>query len=273
MHGRAHLAAIAWNACGHAVVSGGVPRTYDEDEVAAILARVASKAKERSSSGSGMTLAELEAAASEAGLDTALVRDAAREVDRVQERPVGQRAYGASARLSARASIEGSVDVDALASRLFAEMAEQVGEPGTQQQVGEARVWQTSWSGMGIEAPSGKMQSLTLRPVGDGAQLVLRENVEREAAAGVAVRTVLGGVVGALITFLVGDAFGPVDDSIAIAVLSMPVHASLGWLAGKRWWRRRRRALAQAHEARAQALAEAVTLALPPAVEDAESDD
>ncbi len=247
-------------------------RTYDEDEVAAILARVAAKAKERSGSGSGMTLAELEAAASEAGLDTALVRDAAREVDRVEERPVGQRVYGASARLSARARIEGSADVDALAGRLFAEMAEQVGEAGTVRQVGEARVWQTEWSGRGVDAPSGKSQSLTLRPTGDGVQLVLREDADREAAAGVAVRTVLGGLLGALLTFIVGDALGPVDDSIAIAVLSMPVHASLGWLAGKRWWRRRRRALAQAHEARAQALAEAVTPALPAAQEATSTD-
>jgi len=266
------IAALAWNGLGHAVVSDAVSRTYDEDEVAAILACVATKAKERAS-GSGMTLVELEAAASEAGLDTALVRDAAREVDRVEERPVGQHVYGSSVRLSARASVEGSVDIDALAARLFAEMADQVGEPGTQQQVGEARVWQTAWSGRGIDAPSGKSQSLTLRPTGEGAQVVLREDVEREAATGVAVRTVIGGVLGALLTFLVGDALGPVDDALAIAVLSMPVHASLGWLAGKRWWRRRRRALAQAHEARARALAKAAIPALPAAREDATSTD
>ncbi|MGH1344689.1 MAG: hypothetical protein ACRBN8_24230 [Nannocystales bacterium] len=120
-------------------------RTYNEDEVALILASAAERA--RRSKQSGVTLAELEAAAHEAGLDGPLVRQAAMDIARVDIESREEGLYGASTRLVSRAVIEGRSDIEAIATRLCAEMVDQAGEPGSQSKVGEARVWQTSGFG------------------------------------------------------------------------------------------------------------------------------
>ncbi len=245
--------------------SDDVTGTYDQDEAALILAKVA-EMQRRSGRGEGLSLTELEDAAREAGLDGALVRDAAMQVDRVDEPPRGVRRFGASTRLATRARAEGSTDLDGLARRLFAEMADRVGEPGVQHEVGEARVWHTKHYGTGLDF-GGRKLSLTLRPVGSHTELVLREDVDREAASGVGIRAVVAGVVGALATFIVGDVLGPIDDAAALAVLSAPVFSAMGWLAGKRWWRKQRPGLVEAQRTRLRALtaeAEAEPAALPP---------
>jgi len=250
-----------------------VTGTYDQDEAAQILAKVA-EMQARSGQGEGLRLSELEDAAREAGLDGALVRDAAMQVDGVEEHPRGVRRFGASTRVVTRARVDGAADLDTLANRLFAEMADRAGEPGKQCEVGDARVWHTKNFGGGLDFGERKL-SLTLRSVGDHIELVLREDIDREAASGVSIRTAIAGLVGGLATLIVCDALGPIDDAIALAVLSTPVFSTLGWLVGKRWWRKLRPSLAEAQRVQLRALAaeaERVTGAkqgaLPPAADD-----
>lgn len=188
-------------------IVSSVARTYDEDEVAAILSDAAKRAAERPD-GSGVTLAELEDVAREAGLDRALVRAAATKVDRVEEPARGGRWAGTSTRLTARVRVDGPVDLDELAGGLFAEMADRVGDPGLEREVGEDRVWQTAHFGKGAGAGRGQQLSLTLRPTAGDAELVLREDVDREATIGIALRTALGAAVGAIATFIVGRRAG-----------------------------------------------------------------
>ncbi|MCH9688603.1 MAG: hypothetical protein K0V04_44640 [Deltaproteobacteria bacterium] len=238
--------------------------TYDQDEAALILAKVAEMQK-RSSTAQGLSLSELEQAAQEAGLDGTLVREAAMQVERTVEVPRGRRWFGAGTRVVARARTKGPLDFDALANRLFGEMAGRVGEPGVQHEVGDARVWHTNTYGQGLEFGGPKL-SLTIRPAGDGAELVLRKDVDREAARGVAIRTAITGLVGALTTLVIADALGPLDDSIAFAVLSTPLFSALGWVMGKKWWQKEQPRLAQAQRAQLRGLtAEVEPPALAPA--------
>lgn len=239
-------------------------RTYDEDEAAAILERAAEQGAARDKG--GVTLKELESAADEAGLDGALVRAAARDIRRVEEAPRGQRLYGESTRISSRASVTG--DVERVAGRLFVEMADRTGEVGTQQEVGEAHVWQTAGFGKGLDAGPGAKASLMVRPVeGGGAELVLREDVDREAATGLGLRVVLTTVISMIVMLMFWDSLGPIDDAIALTVLGTPLYAAAGWTLGKRWWRNRRRQLVEAHEARMRGLLPEAP-ALPPSEDD-----
>jgi hypothetical protein len=90
----------------------GRERTYGEEEVAAILRRAARLEHEQGTSTGALSLAEIEAIARDAGIDLALVRQAARELDARSEEGFAQTLAGAPLRRTIERVVEGEIGAE-----------------------------------------------------------------------------------------------------------------------------------------------------------------
>jgi hypothetical protein len=88
-------------------------RTYGEEEVAAILRRAAKLDRERSpTEGGTLSLREIEAIARDSGIDLALVRQAARELDDGPGDGIGAVIAGAPLRRTIERVVDGEIDAE-----------------------------------------------------------------------------------------------------------------------------------------------------------------
>lgn len=191
-------------------------RRYGDAETEAILRRAA----ELQASGPGLprpdhglTLAELEGIAREAGLDPALVRLAAREIDRPQAaRPAPL--LGAPTRLLAERVSEGEVAEEQW-EQMVGEIQRTLGAVGHVSRVGRTR----SWTSMGLMgAPGPRLATVTV--VSQEGHTTLRAEEPIGQLAG----GIFGGIVGGLGGGGLGAALG-----IGMGVFhSAPVALGLG---------------------------------------------
>ena len=110
---------------------------YSEDEVALILRRAAEIQPGRT-----MSLAEIEAVADEAGIDKALVRKAALELERGQATPAttGKAALLGPTRLVFERKVAGSIDASVW-GEIVAEIRRHIDKPGQIDEVGKELIW------------------------------------------------------------------------------------------------------------------------------------
>jgi hypothetical protein len=210
------------------------PRTYSEEEAARILERAASLQQ-----GDGavagdprrMSLAELEEAGAEAGIDRALVRRAAVAVDS----PVLP-ARSESNLLAVEATLAADLD-ETDYERLVAAANRHLGEVGNVGRMGQILTWHTDLNAMQIHARDGvvtiRLTEKTTKLVGDTIGPVVG----------------IGGVAGSVAAGLgAASVFGPWALPVAIP-LWLVAMGYLGWRLYRRALDRRRavleRALAQ----------------------------
>ncbi len=219
-------------------------RTYDEGEAQKILAKAAELELARRNDPGGVTLAELEQAAESAGIDRALVRQAARTLD-----TPGPDAQPTTADELISTMTVAGVSPDVVARRLFTRMAREHGEVGSQSEVGEGFMWQTQSYGKAYEPGQGRKVALAVFPAGDGAEIVLRENPTGAGVPGVLMRILSGGGLGFVLGIVLIALLGLSDEAAFFSVLLTTItSAAIGWGASVRWWSRQRQALHQAQE-------------------------
>ena len=167
-------------------------RRYGDTETEAILRRAA----ELQASGSvtprtntGLTLAELEGIAKEAGLDPVLIRQAAREIDRpAAARPAPL--LGAPTRLIAERSAEGELSEE-LWGQMVGEVQRTLGAAGHASQVGRTRTWSVIGP---MGAPS--LRAVTLTVVSQDGQTTFRAEEPIGQLAGALFGGLMGGLGG-----------------------------------------------------------------------------
>ena len=87
-------------------------RTYGEEEVAAILHRASRLERERGTTAGALSLGEIETIAADAGIDVALVRQAARELDEGTGEGIGAAIAGAPLRRSIERVVDGEIGAE-----------------------------------------------------------------------------------------------------------------------------------------------------------------
>lgn len=190
--------------------SSGVParRQYSEEEAGLILRRAAELQGGVAGSG-GMSLAELEVAAKEAGIDGALVRQAAQElrVPARADRSTPPSLLGAPTRHVFERSVQGEIDSTAY-GELLTEIRRQLGDIGRVDQLGRMFAWRSE---------SGRNLSITVTPRAGRTLVRVEENTSALA----------GGLLGGLGGGLGGAGIGLVIP-ICIAALKMPALIPVG---------------------------------------------
>ncbi|HYZ90562.1 MAG TPA: hypothetical protein VE620_14800 [Myxococcales bacterium] len=87
-------------------------RKYRDDEIAQILQRAAALDRKRQLEPAALSLAEVETIARESGIDPALVRQAARDLDNEREAGLGTRLAGVPVRRTFERVIDGEISAD-----------------------------------------------------------------------------------------------------------------------------------------------------------------
>ncbi len=165
-------------------------RRFDDREVGLIIQRAGELQKtevSRRDSG-GMSLAELEQVAREAGLDPALVRRAALEID-APPAPKSSLLAGAPTRLLYEVSFDGELSVDEY-EPLVAEIRRSVGEPGMVGTLGRTLTWSAADTGFGRHRGRRRQLSITVTPRQGRTTLRIEESLSQLAGG------VFGGMVG-----------------------------------------------------------------------------
>ncbi len=168
----------------------GPVRRFDDREVGLIIQRAGELQKTevaRRDSG-GMSLAELEQVAREAGLDPALVRRAALEID-APASPQPSLLAGAPMRLVYELSFDGELSVDEY-EPLVAEIRRTVGEFGMVGTLGRTLTWSAADSGYGNQRNRRRQLSVTVTPREGRTTLRIEESLSQLAGG------VFGGIMG-----------------------------------------------------------------------------
>ena len=217
------------------------PRRYSDEEIRAVLERAAEIQHVEASApeGSGLTLAELESVAREAGIDVEAVRRAAAELETGVDTgsAIGARIAGAPTRVTLVRSVPGERDVADLET-LIPVIRDAVGVSGTGRVVGHTLTWQA-------QGPNAARDLEVMVSSRDG-----ETRVRVEEGYGVLVGGLFGGGVGGLgggIGFGVGMGVGAAIGS-PLMMVAFPVGAlGLAYLGSRAIYsgvvRRRRRAL------------------------------
>ncbi|MHB1225560.1 MAG: hypothetical protein ACYC2G_16150 [Gemmatimonadaceae bacterium] len=137
-----------------------------------------------------MSLAELEQVAREAGLDPALVRRAAREIDEPAP-PPPSRLAGAPMRIVLERTFEGELPADDH-EPLVAEIRRSIGEPGLVSVLGRTMSWSASETGSGMHGGRRRSLTVTVTPRNGCTTLRIEESFTQLAG------TVFGGLMGGL---------------------------------------------------------------------------
>lgn len=159
-------------------------RIYTEEEVAALIERTVelqAQAGRRAEAGPGLTLSELEAVAAEAGLNPALLRQAADEMNAPQRRPLAPHVGTSATHIYVERQVPGPLTDDAwedvvaeLRHRYDTDLGAMMGRPGygrsAVEQIGRTVEWKhTSMSGIETR--------VLIRPRGDRLHLRLSQRV------------------------------------------------------------------------------------------------
>ena len=236
-------------------------RIYTEEEVAALIERTVelqAQAGRRAEAGPGLTLTELEAVAAEAGLNPALLRQAAAEMDTPQRRTLAPHAGTSATHIYVERQVPGPLTDDAwedvvaeLRHRYDTDLGTMMGMPGygrsAVEQIGRTVEWKhTSMSGIETR--------VLIRPRGDWLHLRFSQRVGWGSSIAEAV-TYGAGVAG-LAAFFAG-AFGK-SGLLAVGVLLAVLAAAIpSILYLDRAWRRKKHRELDALAERIAALASA----------------
>jgi hypothetical protein len=202
-------------------------RRFDDDEVSLILRRVGELQQARSASAGGMSLAELESVAREAGLDPALVRQAAAEVqsrDAATPALAGSRFLGAPTTLRFERVVDGEVPASEY-DVLVDEIRRAFNDVGSTSTLGRTLAWSSSTVMHGRHA-SGRGVSVTI--VARNGRTVIRAEES------------LGNLAGGLFGGIMGGGGGG-GSGIAVGVGMAAFHSALaavtiwGALLGGTW--------------------------------------
>ncbi|MFO7563428.1 MAG: hypothetical protein R6X02_12355 [Enhygromyxa sp.] len=195
----------------------GVPR-YDDKQVALILERAAElQARGGSADSRRMSMAEVEAIAGEAGIDAALVRQAARELSRPAAQAQAKHPLlGAAASLHFEARIAGELSSDSF-DLLLHELRSALGEPGTHSRTDKSMSWQTALA----HGQPGRRLAVTVTVVRGETLVRVDEQLQN----------LIGGLFGGLLGGLGGGGMGLIALPIVFAPWSVPLFVG-GWLGG-----------------------------------------
>jgi hypothetical protein len=188
-------------------------RRFNEKEVARIIKRASELQEEEApvESSSGMSLAELEQVAREAGLDPALVRRAATDLD---TRITDQRSspfVGAPTTLRLERTIDGEIPPEEFEPMVL-EMQRVIGQVGTASTIGRTLQW-TAY-GVDRRRVSTRTLQVTVTPRNGRTTIRIEEPLTQLVGG------LFGGVMGGLGGFLSSAAYGVAmtADSAAMAV-------------------------------------------------------
>lgn len=186
------------------------PRRYGEKEVGLILRRATElqRAEPAVPDPAGLTLAELEDIATEAGIDPGLLRRAANELHTLRPPTVGTRLAGAPMAIQIERSIEGELPRERLEELVPVIQSATAGQ-GTASAVGRTLTWSSR-----TESNTSAQQVLV--SVRAGETLIRIEESFGGLAAGL-FGGIMGGVGGG-VGFGLGGALGGVLGSVALAV-------------------------------------------------------
>lgn len=204
-------------------------RRYTEDDARRIFARVAEQQTAQGPADGGLSLADLQEAARAAGLDPALVVQAAAELDRTS--PVPQRLGGAPVELTVSRVIPGRLTDDVWAA-MVAEARAQFRGTGTAGQIGRQREWSVVSGG----AKNGITTHLTAEPVEGGIRLTLSQSI-RDLVLGF---SIAGGITALMAVVFTVLAVAGVEPELWIAAAIVAAQALLflgGTQIGTRQWR------------------------------------
>ncbi|MEO8334954.1 MAG: hypothetical protein ABI664_08280 [bacterium] len=157
-------------------------RRYNEKEVALIIKQASElqEAEAPGDSSAGMSLVELEQIARETGLDPALIRRAAADIDtRVTDR-TPSRFLGAPSTLRLERTIDGEISPDEYES-LVLEIQRTIGGMGSASTLGRSLQWTSA--GTGRRRLSGRMVQVTVTPKNGRTTIRIEEPVSQVARA------------------------------------------------------------------------------------------
>jgi hypothetical protein len=186
-------------------------RRYSEREVALLLQRAAELQAEGAATpegAPGLTLAQLEEIAREAGLDPAHVRSAAVELEERRAMPAPAPLLGAPPRLVFERRLDGEVPASAYED-LVAELTRTFGGAGQASAIGRTLTWTSSWQG-------GAGRRVTVSVTAHDGMTVLRVEESLAPVAG----GLFGGIVGGMGGGGLAVAFG-----VGIGVFAAPLAA------------------------------------------------
>lgn len=202
-------------------------RRFDEEEVRRLLERTAelqSAAPPAPTSGTGLTLHELEGIAAEAGLDVSLLRQAAAEVDaagRVAPPGLGTKLAGAPVRLVIERTLPFETDESILEDLVpIIEMA--ASRTGHAARTGRG----LTWSNQGAEDPSGLHVAVTIV---SGETLIRIEERSDSLAWGL-----FGGALGGGFGLGAGATAIAISTGGPVALIALPAVVMAGFYAGAR---------------------------------------
>ncbi len=186
------------------------PRRYSENEVGLILRRATEmqRAEPTAPDPAGLTLAELEEIAAEAGIDPALLRHAANELHVLRPPTLGSRLAGAPVAIEIERTIDGELPAERLEELVPTIQAATAGQ-GTASAVGRTLTWSSR-----TESNTSAQQVLV--SVRDG-QTLIRIQESFGGLAGGLFGGIMGGVGGG-VGFGLGGALGGVLGSVVLAV-------------------------------------------------------
>jgi tetrahydromethanopterin S-methyltransferase subunit F len=223
-------------------------RTYSEDEMAALLERAAelqATAARANDRGNGLTLAELEAIAEEAGLQPAHLRQAAEEMDRVGPSLLGKNTSTTTTHIHVEQWVEGALTPEAseevvaeLRQRFDSDLGSLMGSgiygSGTVEQVGRSLEWKHI-SALGIET------RVHLRPRDEKVQVKLSQRV---GLASTKVESIAYGMILAgILALILGAVLSSTDAGVfAFAAMLAAAIPSIGY-ADRKWRQKKHREL------------------------------
>lgn len=223
-------------------------RTYTEQEVAALLKRAAAlqaQAARRTERSPGLTLAELEAVAAETGLDPALLRQAAEELDEPGRPLLDRRAGTTATHVSVERHVPGALTPEAwedvvaeLRHRFDTDLGKMWGMPqygvSATEQIGRTMEWKhTSLSGIETR--------VLIRPRGE--QLHLRASQRVGWGSPVAEASTYGLTLAGLAALIAGAVVGSGGIALAVLFLSLFATVPLILYADRAWRRKKHREL------------------------------
>lgn len=228
------------------------PRTYSEQEAALVLKRAAQLQQAQAGSDSGVrTLAELEEAAQEVGIDRALVRRAATEVRRAAPVETRDNAFlGGPTSIVLEAVVDGEIGPESH-EPLITEVRRATREHGQHEVLGRTLTWTTRPV---VGQPSARTITVSLTPRGGVTTIRIEEKLSM--MAGALFGGILGGVGGG------GSGLAVIPFAIAGAPYLIPVALGV-WFGGvyavvRRVYSRKSRKRRSDHE---RMLAELVAIA------------
>ena len=191
-------------------------RRFDEKEVAAIIKRASElqQVETTSEPSGGMSLAELEQIAREAGLDPALVRRAASDLDtRVTDREPSA-FFGAPTALVLERTVDGEVPPEEYES-LVLEIQRELGGVGSASGLGRSLVWTMTTHNHRRAATRTVQVTVTPR---DGRTTIRMEEPLRQFAGGL-FATLIGGLGGGVGSIAMGIGMGTFESAPVAAGL------------------------------------------------------